>query len=254
MDLKNLTALITGGASGMGAATAKELAAAGIKVALLDLNLAAAQKNAEAAGGIAIECDVTNPDSVQKALSVMKEKIGVPRIVVNCAGIVHGRRMISKEGPMPLEEYRRVIEINLIGTFNVVRLAAEQMMTLEPIGDSDERGVIIMTASVAAFEGQIGQTAYSSSKGGIVGLTLPLAREMASFGIRVVTIAPGLVDTPMFAKISDEARASLAASVPFPKRLARPGEYAILVKHIIENPMLNGEVIRLDGALRMAPK
>lgn len=253
MELKNCAAIITGGASGMGAATATLLARQGVKVALLDLNLEAAQKTAAEINGLAIQCDVTHPESVESALNQAAKQHGAARICINCAGIVHGKRMIGKEGPIPLDEFRKVIEINLIGTYNVMRLAAAAMIPLPLIND-EERGVIINTASVAAFEGQIGQTAYSSSKGGIVGLTLPAARELAQFGIRVMTIAPGLVDTPMFEKISPEARASLAAMVPFPKRLALPAEFAQLAQHIIENPMLNGEVIRLDGALRMQPK
>lgn len=254
MDIKNCSVIITGGASGMGAATARLLSKLGAKVALLDLNVESAAKVAAEINGIAITCDVTNPESVEKAINQVNEEIGTARICVNCAGIVHGRRMVSQQGPMPLDEFRKVIEINLIGTFNVMRLAAAAMQSLPTINDDGERGVIINTASVAAFEGQIGQTAYSSSKGGIVGLTLPAARELASSGIRVMTIAPGLVDTPMFEKISPEARASLSAMVPFPKRLARPDEYAQLAQQIIENSMLNGEVIRLDGALRMQAK
>lgn len=254
MEIKNSAAIVTGGASGMGAATARMLSKQGAKVALFDVNMDAAKKVAEEIGGIAMQCDVTNADSVEKAVAEASAKQGVARICINCAGIVHGRRMVNQQGPMPLDEFCKVIEINLIGTFNVMRIAAAAMTTLTTVGDSEERGIIINTASVAAFEGQIGQTAYSASKGGIVGLTLPAAREMAQFGIRVMTIAPGLVDTPMFDKISPEARASLASSVPFPKRLASPNEYAALAKHIIENSMLNGEVIRLDGAIRLAPK
>ncbi len=254
MEIKNCVAMITGGASGMGAATAKLLSTLGAQVALLDVNKDAVQKIADELNGCAIHCDVTSPESVEKAITETTNRLGAARIIVNCAGIVHGRRMINREGPMPLDEFRRVIEVNLIGTFNVMRLATASLSTLSTVNDTGERGVIINTASVAAFEGQIGQTAYSASKGGIVGMTLPAAREGAQFGIRVMTIAPGLVDTPMFAKISDEARAALAVSVPFPQRLAKPDEFAMLVRQIIENPMLNGSVIRLDGALRMQPK
>lgn len=250
----NHAAIITGGASGMGAATARALAAAGAKVALLDINKDSAQKIADEIGGIAVSCDVTDPTSVEEALKTATAQHGVARICVNCAGIVHSRRMINKEGPMPLAEYQRVLTINVIGTYNVMRLAAAAMIPLAPLGESQERGVIINTASVAAFEGQIGQTAYSASKGAIVGMTLPAARELAQFGIRVMTIAPGLVDTPMFDKIPPEARHALSEMVPFPKRLAKPAEFAQLVKCIVENEMLNGEVIRLDGALRMQPK
>lgn len=254
MDIKNQTAIITGGASGMGAATARTLAKLGAKVALLDINIENAQKVADELNGFAAKCDVTDSDSVAAAIQAAKEKLGPARICINCAGIVHSRRMINRDGPMPLEEFKRVIDINVVGTYNVMRLAAAEMIPLEPLGESGERGVIINTSSIAAYDGQIGQTAYSSSKGAIVGLTLPTARELASFGIRVMTIAPGLVSTPMFDKIPEEARESLAKMVPFPKRLANPEEYASLASHIITNEMLNGEVIRLDGAIRMQPK
>jgi len=254
MEIKNCAAIVTGGASGMGAATARMLSQLGAKVALFDLNKEAADKIAADIHGIAIACDVTQAESVKNAVSLAQQQHGAARICINCAGIVHGRRMVNQQGVMPLDDFRKVIEINLIGSFNVMSHAAAQMISLPTVGDSNERGVIINTASVAAFEGQIGQTAYSASKGGIVSLTLPAARELAQFGIRVMTISPGLVDTPMFEKISAEARASLAAMVPFPKRLAKPEEYAMLAKQIIENPMLNGEVIRLDGALRMQEK
>lgn len=254
MEIKNCAAIVTGGASGMGAATARMLSQHGAKVAVFDLNKEAAEKIAKEINGVGIQCDVTQAESVKNAVSLAEQHHGNARICINCAGIVHGRRMVNKQGVMPLDEFRKVIEINLIGSFNVMSHAAAGMTTLSPLGDSEERGVIINTASVAAFEGQIGQTAYSSSKGGIVSLTLPAARELAQFGIRVMTISPGLVDTPMFEKISEEARASLAKMVPFPHRLAKPEEYAMLAIQIIENPMLNGEVIRLDGALRMQDK
>lgn len=254
MEIKNCVAIITGGASGMGAATARLLSQQGAKVALLDLNQEAAEKIAAEINGQAIYCDVTQSESVKTAIAEAQKHLGPARICINCAGIVHGRRMVNQQGAMPLAEFRKVIDINLIGTFNVMSLAAEAMVPLSTVNDSQERGIIINTASVAAFEGQIGQTAYSASKGGIVALTLPAARELAQFGIRVVTIAPGLVDTPMFEKISPEARSALEAMVPFPKRLARPEEYAMLAQHIIENTMINGEVIRLDGALRMQSK
>lgn len=254
MEVKNCAAVITGGASGMGAATAKRLTQLGATVALLDLNQDAVANIAAEIDGIGIQCDVVSPESVEKAISQATDHLGPIRIYINCAGIVHGRRMVNQQGPMPLAEFRRIIEVNLIGTFNVMRLGAAIMSSLPAINTTGERGVIINTASVAAFEGQIGQTAYSASKGGIVALGLPAARELAQFGIRVMTIAPGLVDTPMFAQISPEAREALCASVPFPKRLAYPDEYAMVVQQIIENPMLNGSVIRLDGALRMQPK
>ncbi len=251
MEIKNCAAIITGGASGMGAATARLLHQQGARIALLDLNKPAAEKIAADVQGLAIECDVTQTESVERALAQAEEHHGTARVCINCAGIIHARRMVNKQGAMPLDEFQRVIAINLIGTFNVMHLAAQAMIPLTPIGDSKERGVIINTASIAAFEGQIGQTAYSASKGGIVSMTLPAARELASFGIRVMAIAPGLVDTPMFRNLSDEAKTSLASMVPFPKRLAQPSEFALLVEHIIINSMLNGEVIRLDGALRM---
>lgn len=254
MELKGTSAIITGGASGMGAATARLLSKHGVRVTLFDLNMDAAKPIAAEIGGFAVQCDVSNADSVTQALQQAENQYGPARICINCAGIVHGRRMISQEGPIPLDEFRKVIDINLIGTYNVMRLAAAAMIPLTPVNDSYERGVIINTASIAGYEGQIGQTAYSASKAAIIGLTLPAARELAQFGIRVMTIAPGLVDTPMFEKISLEARAALAAAIPFPKRLANPSEFAMLAQHIIENTMLNGEVIRLDGALRLQPK
>ncbi|HEX2548924.1 MAG TPA: SDR family NAD(P)-dependent oxidoreductase [Gammaproteobacteria bacterium] len=254
MIIKNISAVISGGASGMGAATARSLSAAGAKVAILDRNISLAEKVAADIQGIAVECDVTQEESVLDALKIVREKQGPARICINCAGIIHSRRMVNQAGPMPLSEFRQVIEINLMGSFNVMRIAANEMIPLETIGADKERGIIINTASVAAYEGQIGQTAYSASKGGIVGMTLPAARELAQFGIRVMTIAPGLVDTPMFDKLTPEAKSSLENMVPFPKRLAQPEEYALLAKSIIENVMLNGTVIRLDGALRMQAK
>jgi NAD(P)-dependent dehydrogenase (short-subunit alcohol dehydrogenase family) len=254
MEIKNSAAIVSGGASGMGAATARMLSHLGAKVALFDLNLEAAKKLATEINGIAIACDVSSAESVEAAIKSANAQHGIARICINCAGIVKAKRMVGKEGPMPLDEFRQVIEINLIGTFNLMRMASAAMISLAPVGESGERGIIINTASVAAFEGQIGQTAYSASKGGVVSLTLPAARELAQFGIRVNTIAPGLVDTPMFEKLSPEARASLATMVPFPHRLAHPSEYAKLAMHIIDNEMINGEVIRLDGALRMQAK
>lgn len=253
MEIKNSAAIITGGASGMGLATARMLKHHGAKITLLDMNEKGVKDAAYEIDGLGLLCNVTSREEVENAIHEANQKHGIAQIIVNCAGIVHGKRMVGRDGPMPLDEFRKVIEVNLIGTFNVMAIAAASMVAL-PASSEEERGVIINTASVAAFEGQIGQTAYSASKGGIVGMTLPAARELAQFGIRVMTIAPGLVDTPMFAKIGDEARASLAASVPFPKRLARPEEFAELAKAIIQNSMLNGEVIRLDGALRMQPK
>lgn len=254
MDIKNCTAVVTGGASGMGAATAKMLSQAGAKVAIFDLDLNSANKLSKEIHGIAIPCDVSKEESVENAFAEVNNRLGPARICINCAGIARARRLINREGAMPLDEFRQVIEINLIGTFNVMRIAAAGMQELEPEPATLERGIIINTASIAAYEGQIGQTAYSASKGGIVSMTLPAARELAQFGIRVVAIAPGLVETPMLANIPKPAREALAASIPFPHRLAKPEEFAKLALHIIENSMLNGEVIRLDGALRMAPK
>lgn len=254
MKIDGLTAIITGGASGMGAATARHLHTLGARIALLDIDLSGAQKLADDINGCAFECDITNEESLAQALSEIEKKLGSPRICINCAGVVHSKRMVGAKGLMPLSEFRQVISVNLFGSFNVMRLVSARMIDLSPLNNDGERGIIIHTASIAAFEGQIGQVAYSASKGGIVGLTLPAARELAQFGIRVMTIAPGLVDTPMFAKIPPDARSALAASVPFPKRLAKSEEYARLAQQIIENPMLNGSVIRLDGGLRMAPK
>jgi len=251
MDIKNCSAIVTGGASGMGAATARRLSAAGAKVAICDQNGEAATQLAQEIKGIALTCDVTNEQSVAKALQEVKEQHGAARICINCAGIVSAGRIVGKKGPLSLDIFRKVIEVNLIGTFNVMRLVAVDMMELELMGDSLERGVIINTASIAAIEGQLGQAAYSASKGGVASLTLPAAREFAQFSIRVVTIAPGLIDTPLFAALSPEVRHSLASSVPFPKRLGFPDEYAKLALHIIDNTLINGEIIRLDGALRM---
>lgn len=249
MQLKDTITIITGGGSGLGAATAKLLAENGAKVVLFDRNLASAQSVAKETNGIAVECDVTNEASVKAALA----KAGQARILVNCAGILGAGRILGKEGPMALDFFEATIKVNLIGTFNLMRLFAEAASKLSEVGEK-ERGVIVNTASIAAYEGQIGQGAYAASKGGVVSLTLPAAREFARFGIRVNAIAPGPVDTPMVAGMPDEVRKSLEASIPFPSRLVRPSEYAALVKHIIENVALNGEVIRLDGALRMGPR
>jgi NAD(P)-dependent dehydrogenase (short-subunit alcohol dehydrogenase family) len=253
MNPKGHAALVTGGGSGLGAATAAALARAGAKVALLDVNENAMHDIAGKIGALAIKCDVANADSAAKAITEARAKQGAARILVNCAGIGPAKRIIGRDGPMPLADYERVIKINLIGTFNMLRLMAADASALEPLEDG-ERGVVISTASVAAYEGQIGQAAYSSSKGGVVALTLPAARELAQFGIRVNAIAPGIFLTPMLMGLPEEVRQGLAASVPFPKVLGDPVQYAALVLHIIENRYLNGEVIRLDGALRMAPK
>jgi NAD(P)-dependent dehydrogenase (short-subunit alcohol dehydrogenase family) len=251
MEIKNCAAIITGGASGLGRATANHLSKLGAAVTLLDTNIELAKQVAADIQGLAIACDITAALSVEKALIEAAKQHGAARICINCAGIVQSRRMVNLAGPMPLDEFRQVIEVNLLGTFNVMRLATAAMMPLAPQGPSAERGIIINTASIAGYEGQIGQTAYSASKGGIISLTLPAARELAQFSIRVMAIAPGIVDTPMLAKIPSPAREALTNAVPFPSRQARPEEYAQLVQHIIENAMLNGTVIRLDGALRL---
>jgi len=253
MDIKGQTAIVTGGASGLGAATAEAFAAAGAKVALLDLNLGAAEQLAKKIGGIAVKCDVTDEASAIDALSKVQEKYGVGRVLMSCAGVGPPKRIVGRDGPMPLADFKKVIEINLIGTFNMMRLFASALSKAEPLAGG-ERGVIIQTASVAAFEGQIGQAAYASSKGGVAALTMPAARELAQFGIRVVTIAPGIFHTPMLAALPEEAQKSLGAAMPFPSRLGRPEEFADLAMFIVRNQYLNGETIRLDAALRMAPR
>ncbi len=252
MDVKGQVAIITGGASGLGAATAEILSAAGAKVALLDVNEKAAAEQAGKLGGMAAACDVADEASAQAAVAKVRETLGVPRILVNCAGIGPAKRILGRDGPMPLSDYRRVIEINLIGTFNMMRLAAAEMSKADPI--DGERGVIVSTASVAAFEGQIGQAAYASSKGGVAALTLPAAREFSQFGIRVLAIAPGIFATPMLKALPQESQDSLGASVPFPRRLGEPREFGELVLFLAHNGYMNGEVIRIDGALRMAPR
>jgi len=253
MRTEGQAALVTGGGSGLGAATAAALAKAGAKVALLDVNENAMQAVAKKIGALAIQCDVTNSDSAVRTIAEARKKHGAARILVNCAGIAPAKRIVGREGPMPLDDFARVIGVNLIGTFNMLRLAAADMSALDPLEDG-ERGVIISTASVAAYEGQIGQAAYAASKGGVVSLTLPAARELAQFGVRVNAIAPGIFLTPMLQGLPDEVQKSLAASVPFPKALGNPAQYAALALHIVENRYINGETIRLDGALRMQPK
>lgn len=253
MNLKDISAIVTGGASGLGAATAKVLAAAGAKVAVLDLNFSLASKVADEINGIAIECNVADESSAINAIAIAKEKYEVARILINCAGIGSSSRIVSKQGPMPLSDFEKVIKVNLIGSFNMMRLCAAEMIGSASLEDG-ERGVIISTASVAAYEGQIGQAAYSASKGGIVSLTLPAAREFGQFGIRVNAIAPGLFSTPLLEGLSEEAKQSLSVAIPYPKRLGHANEFAKLVLNIIENNYINGEVIRIDGALRMQPK
>ncbi|MDR5653731.1 SDR family NAD(P)-dependent oxidoreductase [Ruixingdingia sedimenti] len=253
MRIDGVAALVTGGGSGLGAATARALAEGGAKVALLDFNLEAAEAVAADIGGIAVQCDVASAASAEAAVAKAAARHGPARILVNCAGIAPARKMLGRQGTMPLDDFRRVIEVNLIGSFNLLRLFAAGAAALPPT-DTGERGVAINTASVAAYEGQIGQTGYAASKGGIVGLTLPAARELAADAIRVMAIAPGVFETAMLKGLPEAAQESLGIAVPFPPRLGRPAEYAALALHIIANPMLNGAVIRLDGALRLGPK
>jgi NAD(P)-dependent dehydrogenase (short-subunit alcohol dehydrogenase family) len=249
MRIEGSGALVAGGASGLGAATARRLAAAGARVTIADVNAENGEALAGDLGGMFVRCDVTHAEQVQAAV----EAAGELRISVCCAGVGWAERTAGRRGPHSFEPFQTVITVNLIGTFNVLRLAAAAMLGNEPDAEG-ERGVCINTASIAAFDGQIGQIAYSASKGGIVGMTLPAARDLASSGIRVVTIAPGLFDTPLLAGLPEEARVALGEQVPHPHRLGRPDEYADLAAHIVANPMLNGEVIRLDGALRMPPR
>lgn len=250
MKIEGLDVIITGGGSGMGAAAARVFASAGARVVLWDMNLAAAQAVAGEIGGLAVQCDVTSEESIRSAL----EKSGHPRVLVNCAGILIGKRIVGKDGPADLDHFTKVIQVNLTGTYNTMRLVAGEMSKMDPVNEDGERGVIINTASIAAFEGQIGQVAYSASKGGIVGMTLPAARDLGKLGIRVMAVAPGAVQTPMIGTISQELQDSIAANIPFPPRMAKPDEFARLVLHIVDNVYLNGSVIRLDGASRLAAK
>ncbi len=251
MDVAGAVALVTGGASGLGLATATALAAAGARVLIADRAGSDGQEIADRSGFTFQPTDVTDPAQVQAAVDAATA-LGPLRIVVNCAGISAPERVVGKHGPAPMDAFDRVIRVNLIGTFTVIRLAGAAIAATAPLGE--ERGVIISTASVAAFDGQVGQAAYSASKAGVAGMTLPIAREFAEHLIRVVTIAPGIFETPMMASLPQAAQDSLAAQVPHPKRLGRPAEYAALVEHIVRNPMLNGETIRLDGAIRMGPR
>jgi NAD(P)-dependent dehydrogenase (short-subunit alcohol dehydrogenase family) len=254
MQIQGHAAFVTGGGSGLGEAVARELARLGARVTVFDRNAEGAQRVAGEIGGLACAGDVADTASVTAALDAAAAAHGVPRIVMNIAGIGKANRIIQKDGsPSPLEDFERVLRVNLVGTYNVARLAAARIATLEPLTDG-ERGVIVNTASVAAFDGQVGQEAYSASKGGVVGMTLPMARDLAQWGIRVCTIAPGLFKTPLLATLPEPIQQSLAASIPFPKRLGDPAEFAALAAHIVTNGHLNGEVIRLDGALRMAPR
>ena len=249
MDVRGQVAVVTGGASGLGAATAEALAAAGAEVVIIDMNAALAEVTAARLGGRAFVCDVANAEAAERVMA----EIGAHRVLVNCAGIGTAGRIVGREGPLGLAAFEKVVRVNLVGTFNMLRLSGHAMSTLAPLADG-ERGVIINTASIAAYDGQIGQAGYASSKAGVVGLTLPAARELARFGVRVVTIAPGLFITPMMQGLPADIQKSLGDSVPFPPRLGQPGEYAALAMHIVANAMLNGETIRLDGALRMAPR
>ena len=254
MKIQGQAALVTGGGSGLGEATARELARLGAKVAVLDMNAANAERVAADIGGVGIACDITNADSLQAAIDQAAAAHGPARILMNIAGIGTAKRIIARDGsPAPLDDFVRVVNVNLVGTYNAARLFAAAAAKLEPLEDG-ERGVMVFTASVAAFDGQVGQQAYSASKGGVVGMTLPMARDLAQHGIRVCTIAPGLFATPLMKTLPEAVQASLAASIPFPQRLGKPEEFAELAAHIVTNGHLNGEVIRLDGALRLAPR
>ena len=254
MNIEGQAAVVTGGGSGLGEATARELARLGARVAVLDLNAEAAGRVAADTGGFACQADVTDGTSMAAALDAAAAVHGPARIVMHVAGIGTAKRIVGKDGqPAPLEDFERVVRVNLIGSYNVARLAAARMARLEPLADG-ERGVLVMTASVAAFDGQVGQEAYSASKGGVVSMTLPLARDLSQHGIRVCTVAPGLFETPLMKTLPAEVQQSLAASIPFPRRLGSPDEFARLAAHIVTNVHLNGETIRLDGALRMAPR
>jgi NAD(P)-dependent dehydrogenase (short-subunit alcohol dehydrogenase family) len=253
MQISGQCAVVTGGASGLGAEVCRELAAQGARVTVLDINLELALAVAKEVNGHAAKCDVTSSADIEAALASGRSAHGAARILVNCAGIGGAKRLVGKNGPMPLEDFTRIINVNLVGTFNVMRLAAPDMLASGPLEDG-ERGVMINTTSVAAFDGQVGQAAYAASKGGIASLTLPLARDLAQFGVRVVAIAPGLFLTPLLHQLPQEVQESLGASIPFPKRLGKPSEFARLAAHIVTNLSLNGEVIRLDGALRLPPR
>jgi NAD(P)-dependent dehydrogenase (short-subunit alcohol dehydrogenase family) len=253
MKLQGMTAIVTGGASGLGAATAEALAAAGAKVAILDLDADAAKAQARRFGGLGIGCDVTDSDGAVAAIESVRTAYGPARILVCCAGIAPAGRIIGRNGPMALAAFRRVIDVNLLGSFNLLRLAAADMAGLEPMEDG-ERGLVLLTASIAAYEGQIGQSAYAASKAAVAGLVLPAARELAAIGVRVNAIAPGVFETPMVAAMPEDVKTSLCAGVPFPSRFGRAEEFAALALHIVENRMINGTVLRLDGANRMAPR
>jgi len=250
MDVTGLPALVTGGGSGLGAETARQLAAAGARVAVLDIDGAAAAAVGGEIGGLGLACDVASAEAAEAAVAEARAAHGPARVLVNCAGIAPAKRIVGRDGPMPLAAFEQVVRVNLIGSFNLLRLAAADMLAAEPLAEG-ERGVIVSTASIAAGEGQVGQAAYAASKAGIVGMMLPAAREFARFGVRVLTIAPGLIATPLLLNMPQEVQDNLAAQVPFPKRFGKPAEFAALVLHILANPMLNAAVIRLDGAMRM---
>ena len=252
MDINGHAAIVTGAASGLGEGTARALAAKGAKVAVFDMNLEGAQKVAADIGGIAVQCDVSSAESAEAAIQTARDAHGAARVLVSCAGIAPPAKIVSKEGPQPLDKFAAIINVNLIGTFNLMRLAAADMQGLDEM-DGKERGAIVNTASVAAFEGQIGQSAYAASKGGVASMTLPAAREFARFGIRVNTIAPGIFGTPMLFALPQDVQDALGATVPYPSRLGNPSEFAALAVHMVENQMLNGETVRLDGAIRMQP-
>ncbi len=251
MDVKGLAAIVTGGGSGLGAETARHLAAAGAKVTVLDLNQEAVDAVAAETGGLGLVCDVSSAADAEAAVAKAREAHGPCRVLVNCAGIAPAKRIVGRDGPMPLEAFEKVIQVNLIGSFNLLRLAAADMLGNDPVNEDGERGVIISTASIAAAEGQLGQAAYAASKAGITGMMLPAAREFAKMGVRVLTIAPGLIGTPLLLNMPQEVQDNLAGQVPFPHRFGHPSEYAKLVMHICENTMLNADSIRLDGAMRM---
>ncbi len=251
MDVKGLAAIVTGGGSGLGAETARHLAAAGAKVTVLDLNAEGAQAVASEIGGLGLGCDVGSAEAGEAAAAQAREAHGPCRVLVNCAGIAPAKRVVGRDGPMPLEAFEQVIRVNLIGSFNMMRLAAADMVAAEPLED-DERGVIVSTASIAAFEGQMGQVAYAASKAGVIGLMMPAARELARSGVRVMTIAPGLIGTPLLLNMPQEVQDNLAAQIPFPKRFGKPAEFASVVMEIVRNPMLSADTIRIDGGMRMA--
>ncbi|MCG8359633.1 MAG: SDR family NAD(P)-dependent oxidoreductase [Kiloniellales bacterium] len=251
MDVKGQGAIVTGGGSGLGAETGRALAAAGAKVTLLDVNGEAAEALAKEIGGLGLACDVGSAEAGAAAVEQAREAHGPCRVLVNCAGIAPAKRIVGRKGPMALEDFEQVIRVNLIGSFNLLRLAAAEMVAAEPVNDDGERGVIVSTASIAAVEGQLGQVAYAASKAGIMGMMVPAAREFAPAGVRVMTIAPGLIGTPLLLNMPQEVQDTLASQIPFPKRFGKPEEFAGTVMEIVRNPMLNADTIRLDGGMRM---